>query len=202
MMVAHKHSRSTDGSKKRHRYRPGAQALKEIKKSQQRTDLLLRKRSMQRIVRAIASDSMQDLWFQPQALAALQEATEAYMISSFEDSNLCALHGKRVTIMPKDMELARRLRGEKTWRFYSEQRVQGMGGITQPAIKRLARRGGVKRLAGLIYEDARKAMKLFLKTIVHDAVTYTEHARRKTVTALDVVNALKRNKKTIYGFAG
>merc|ERR1719171_3330514 len=100
------------------------------------------------------------------------------------------------------MELARRLRGEKTWRFHSEERAHGMCGITQPAIKRLARRGGVKRLSGLIYEEARKAMKLFLKTILHDAMTYTEHARRKTVTVSDVVNALKLNKKTIYGFAG
>jgi histone H4 len=77
-----------------------------------------------------------------------------------------------------------------------------IAGITKPAIRRLARRGGVKRVSGLIYEDARKVMKQFLEKTVKDAVTYTEHAKRKTVTALDVVNALKRNKKTIYGFAG
>ena len=75
-------------------------------------------------------------------------------------------------------------------------------GITKPAIRRLARRGGVKRVSGLIYEDARKVMKTFLEKTVKDAVTYTEHAKRKTVTALDVVNALKRNGKTIYGFGG
>jgi histone H3/H4 len=198
MEVAHKSARSTAGQKKRPRFRP--KAVQEIKESQMRTDLMLRKRSLQRIVRAIASETSQELRFQPQALAALQEATEAYMISSFEDSNLCALHANRVTIMTKDMELARRLRGEKAWRFYSEQRAHGMCGITKPAIIRLARRGGVQRLAGSIYENARKAMTLFLKTIVHDAVTYTEHARRKTVVVSDVVNALKRNKNTIYGF--
>merc|ERR1712094_48270 len=81
-------------------------------------------------------------------------------------------------------------------------REGNMQGITKPAIRRLARRGGVKRVSGFIYEDARKVMKQSLEKTVKDAVTYTEHAKRKTVTALDVVNALKRNGKTIYGFGG
>jgi len=84
----------------------------EIKRLQKGTDLLLRKLPFQRLVREIASEMSQDLMFQSQAMAALQEATEAYMISLFEDCNLCALHAKRVTIMPKDMTLARRLRGD------------------------------------------------------------------------------------------
>jgi histone H3/H4 len=73
-------------------------------------------------------------------------------------------------------------------------------GITKPAIRRLARRGGVKRISGLIYEEAREVMKVFLNDIIKDAVTYTEHARRKTVTAMDVVYALKINGRTLYGF--
>jgi histone H4 len=73
-------------------------------------------------------------------------------------------------------------------------------GITKPAIRRLARRGGVKRISGLIYEDSRTVLKNFLENVVRDAVTYTEHARRKTVTALDVVYALKRQGRTLYGF--
>ena len=75
-------------------------------------------------------------------------------------------------------------------------------GITNPAIRRLARRGGVKRIQGLIYEETRGVLKVFLEQVIRDAVTYTEHARRKTVTALDVVYALKRQGKTIYGFGG
>lgn len=75
-------------------------------------------------------------------------------------------------------------------------------GITKPAIRRLARRGGVKRLSGLVYDETRSVLKVFLENIVRDAVTYTEHARRKTVTALDVVYALKRHGRTIYGFGG
>jgi histone H4 len=73
-------------------------------------------------------------------------------------------------------------------------------GITKPAIRRLARRGGVKRISGLIYEETRSVLKNFLENVVKDAVTYTEHARRKTVTAMDVIYALKRQGKTLYGF--
>lgn len=75
-------------------------------------------------------------------------------------------------------------------------------GITKPAIRRLARRGGVKRISGLVYEEVREVLKDFLINIIKDAVTYTEHARRKTVTAMDVVFALKRNNRTLYGFGG
>jgi histone H4 len=73
-------------------------------------------------------------------------------------------------------------------------------GITKPAIRRLARRGGVKRISSLIYDETRNVLKAFLENVVRDAVTYTEHAKRKTVTALDVIYALKRQGKTLYGF--
>jgi histone H4 len=75
-------------------------------------------------------------------------------------------------------------------------------GITKPAIRRLARRGGVKRLSGLIYEETRVVLKTFLENVLRDAIAYTEHARRRTVTALDVVYALKRQGRTLYGFGG
>ena len=77
-----------------------------------------------------------------------------------------------------------------------------IAGITKPAIRRLARRGGVKRISGLIYEETRGVLKVFLENVIRDAVTYTEHARRKTVTAMDVVYALKRQGRTLYGFGG
>ena len=75
-------------------------------------------------------------------------------------------------------------------------------GITKPAIRRLARRGGVKRISGLIYEETRGVLKVFLESIMHDAVAFMDHARRKTITALDVIYALKRQGKTLYGFGG
>lgn len=73
-------------------------------------------------------------------------------------------------------------------------------GITKPAIRRLARRGGVKRIAADIYEETRVILRAFLDNVVRDSITYTEHARRKTVTAMDVVYALKRQGRTLYGF--
>ncbi|KAH7365229.1 hypothetical protein KP509_18G015700 [Ceratopteris richardii] len=75
-------------------------------------------------------------------------------------------------------------------------------GITKPAIGRLARTGGVKRISVLIYEETRGVLKIFLENVIRDAVTYTEHARRKTVTAMDVVYALKRQGCTLFGFGG
>ncbi|KAK7018358.1 histone-fold-containing protein [Favolaschia claudopus] len=73
-------------------------------------------------------------------------------------------------------------------------------GVTQPALRRIARRGGVKRISALMYQESRGALKIYLEDVVRDSVTYTEHARRKTVTALDVVHALKRNGRALYGF--
>ena len=73
-------------------------------------------------------------------------------------------------------------------------------GITKPAIRRLARRGGVKRISALIYEETRIVLRAFLESVVRDAVVYTEHARRKTVTAMDIVYALKRQGRSLYGF--
>ena len=73
-------------------------------------------------------------------------------------------------------------------------------GITKPAIRRLARRGGVKRISNYIYDESRSVLRNFLETVVKDAVTYTEHARRKTVTAMDIVYALKRQGRALYGF--
>ncbi|PAV58975.1 hypothetical protein WR25_23140 [Diploscapter pachys] len=81
----------------------------------------------------------------------------------------------------------------------------GKGGAKRhrkPAIRRLARRGGVKRISGLIYEETRGVLKMFLENVIRDAVTYCEHAKRKTVTAMDVVYALKRQGRTLYGFGG
>ncbi|KAJ3680415.1 hypothetical protein LUZ60_016693 [Juncus effusus] len=84
--------------------------------------------------------------------------------------------------------------GAKRHRKVLRDNIQG---ITKPAIRRLARRGGVKRISGLIYEETRGVLKIFLENVIRDAVTYTEHARRKTVTAMDVVYALKRQGRTL-----
>ncbi|XP_021179296.2 uncharacterized protein LOC105935932 [Fundulus heteroclitus] len=353
--AARKSAPATGGVKKPHRYRPGTVALREIRRYQKSTELLIRKLPFQRLVREIAQDFKTDLRFQSSAVMALQEASEAYLVGLFEDTNLCAIHAKRVTIMPKDIQLARRIRGERATggkarakaktrssraglqfpvgrvhrllrkgnygervgagapvylaavleyltaeilelagnaardnkktriiprhlqlavrndeelnkllggvtiaqggvlpniqavllpkkaakangsrRFqppppvslkHNNRTMSGRGkggkglgkggakrhrkvlrdniqGITKPAIRRLARRGGVKRISGLIYEETRGVLKVFLENVIRDAVTYTEHAKRKTVTAMDVVYALKRQGRTLYGFGG
>ena len=108
-------------AKKPRRYRPGKVALREIRKYQNSTHRLIRKLSFQRLVREIAQNMVQDnptylssggYRFQVAAFVALQEAAEAYLVGLFEDTQLSAIHAKRVTIMPKDMQLARRIRGE------------------------------------------------------------------------------------------
>ena len=111
---AKKVSSSTGGVKKPHRFRPGTVALREIRRFQKSTELLIRKLPFQRLVREIASEFKNDLRFQSSAVLALQEASESYLVGLFEDTNLCAIHAKRVTIMPKDMQLARRIRGERS----------------------------------------------------------------------------------------
>ena len=89
--------------------------------------------------------------------------------------------------------------GAKRHRKILRDNIQG---ITKPAIRRLARRGGVKRISNLIYEETRTVLRVFLESVIRDSVTYTDHAKRKTVTALDVVYALKRQGRTLYGFGG
>ena len=98
---------------KPHWYRAGTVALKDILHYQGSTVLLIRKLPFQRLVREIAQDFKTDLWFQSAAILCLQEAAEAYLVRLFDDANLCAIHAKRVTIMPKDILLARRMRGER-----------------------------------------------------------------------------------------
>ncbi|XP_046869199.1 uncharacterized protein LOC124461807 [Drosophila willistoni] len=133
-------------------------------------------------------------------------------------------HAKRKTVTAMDVVYALKRQGRTLYGF-GEIKMTGRGkggkglgkggakrhrkvlrdniqGITKPAIRRLARRGGVKRISGLIYEETRGVLKVFLENVIRDAVTYTEHAKRKTVTAMDVVYALKRQGRTLYGFGG
>ena len=100
--------------KKPHRYRPGTVALREIRRFQKSTDVVIRKLPFQRLVREITQKLFREEYrFQSLSMLALQEASEAYLIRLLEDTNLAAMHAKRVTIMPRDMALARRIRGEE-----------------------------------------------------------------------------------------
>ena len=108
-------SAPASGHTKKHRYRPGTVALREIRKYQKSPDLLIRKLPFQRLFREIMQSfggRCKDMRVQSTAVLALQEAAEAYLVGLFEDTNLCAIHARRCTVMPKDMQLARRIRGD------------------------------------------------------------------------------------------
>ena len=113
--IAKRHVVHAGGVKRPRRYRPGTVALRDIRRYQRSTDLLIRKLPFQRFVREIAQDLERDVEyrFQGSALLALQESAEAYLVGLFEDTNLCAIHAKRVTITQKDMWLAQRIRGSR-----------------------------------------------------------------------------------------
>ncbi|OWK13171.1 hypothetical protein Celaphus_00014536 [Cervus elaphus hippelaphus] len=153
--AARKSAPATGGVKKPHRYRPGTVALREIRRYQKSTELLIRKLPFPDLDQTMSG------------------------------------RGKGGKGLGKG--------GAKRHRKVLRDNMQG---ITKPAIRRLARRGGVKRISGLIYEETRGVLKVFLENVIRDAVTYTEHAKRKTVTAMDVVYALKRQGRTLYGFGG
>jgi histone H3 len=103
---------SQQGQRRKYKARSGTVALREIRRYQKSTDLLIRKLPFQRLIREIAQDFKNDLRFQGSAILALQEACEAYLVGLFEDTNICALHAKRVTIMPKDMQLSKKIRND------------------------------------------------------------------------------------------
>ena len=111
--AARKQAPSAGGVKKPHRYRPGTVALREIRRYQKGTELLIRKLPFQRLIKEIVRGFNDELRCQSTAVLCLQEAAEAYLIGLFEDTNLCAIHARRVTIMPRDLHLARRIRGER-----------------------------------------------------------------------------------------
>ena len=105
------------GVKKLHRYRPGTVALRDIRRYQKSTELLIRKLPFKRLVCQITQENFFLVSWQSTAVSAVQEAAEAYLVSLFEDTNMCAIHAKRVTILPKDIQLARRIRGERASSF-------------------------------------------------------------------------------------
>lgn len=106
-------TRQMQRPQRRRRYRPGEQALREIRRYQKSTDLLIRKLPFQRLVREITKTlniPTSNFRFHGTTLLALQEASEAFLVSFFEDANLCAIHARRITVMPRDVQLAKRIR--------------------------------------------------------------------------------------------
>ena len=125
-----------EGKKKPHRYRPGTIALQEIRRYQKSTELLIRRLPFQRLVREIAQDYKSRLNFASGAILALQEAAEAYLVGLFKDTNLCTIYAKWITIIPKDIQLARCIHGECSYlQLFSEPNKQNLVlfGTTNPS---------------------------------------------------------------------
>jgi histone H4 len=98
-------------------------------------------------------------------------------------------------------EYAHAVAMKSVWRHKGGKKKQSaINGITKPAIRRLARRGGVQRIQGEVYPEIRSALRSFLEPVISDAITYSQYAKRKTVMVVDVLHALKRNGRTVYGF--
>ena len=117
--------KKNDEEKRKIRFKAGTVALREVKRYQKSIDNLLPRAPFQRLVRSIVLEMDHQLKFQSQALAAIQEATEAYIVALFEDTNLCAIHAKRMTVMKKDMQLARRIRGDRNFDYRDLQEKDG-----------------------------------------------------------------------------
>jgi histone H3 len=170
--AARKSAPATGGVKKPHRYRPGTVALR--RRYQKSTELLIRKLPFQHLVREIAKENKTDLRFEGSAVLALQEASEAYLVGLFEDTNLAVARAPHT--------------GRRTDPLY-----RFCAAAAPSQTRRLARRGGVKRISGLLLRlEMLGVLKVFLENVIRYAVIYAEHWRRCTVTEMDVVYALNQ----------
>ncbi|XP_059966288.1 uncharacterized protein LOC132497238 [Mesoplodon densirostris] len=194
--AARKSAPATGGVKKPHRYRPGTVALREIRRYQKSTELLIRKLPFQRLVREIAQDFKTDLRFQSSAVMALQEACEAYLVGLFEDTNLCAIHAKRVTIMPKDIQLARRIRGERASGVLGDSLgslghgVLGQLPRQQQTYGRLDLPGGDGR-AFVVMRQARRLARDALKDVIDERVHDAHGLGRDAGVRVDLLQHLQ-----------
>ncbi|KAG7277039.1 hypothetical protein CRUP_025449 [Coryphaenoides rupestris] len=185
--AARKSAPSTGGVKKPHRYRPGTVALREIRRYQKSTELLIRKLPFQRLVREIAQDFKTDLRFQSAAIGALQEASEAYLVGLFEDTNLCAIHAKRVTIMPKDIQLARTVALREIRRYQKSTELL----IRKLPFQRLVREIAQDFKTDLRFQSAaigalQEASEAYLVGLFEDTNLCAIHAKRVTIMPKDI----------------
>jgi histone H3 len=136
-MLVTKKPKDAPDVKRPHRFKPGTVALREIRKFQKSTELLLRKKPFERLVRECAGEWKDDLRFTKTAIAAFQEGTEAYMIQMFEDLNHCAIHARRVTIMPKDFHLRIRIKApyDKTCALYMSEKQRNKADGWVPRVE-------------------------------------------------------------------
>lgn len=198
-------SRAAGGIKKPHRFRPGTVALREIRKAQKDTRLYIQKQPFQAMVRYIISQYKADARFQAAALGGLQEAVEAYIVGVLEDVNWVTMHSKRVTVMPKDVRLVLKVRNDGIVPYSEvnaeakhDYKMNKLEMTKRGTIRHLARRGGIKRISGDIYNPVRILIVRFLERLLNEAALILDHTHRKTVSMEDVIHILKSMHRTQY----
>ena len=195
----------TATEKKARRFHPGTVARREIKKYQKSNQLLLRKLPFFRLVRAAVQDD--SARFHATALNALQEGVESYLVQLLQDANRVAVTAaQRKTVMTKDIMVAYCCQYHPSGEYKELintsffKKPRELDGISRPAIRRLARRSGVERISEKVYDVIRAHMSKYVFDVVRVAVLYKDHARRKTVFATDIVQALKKQGQSLYGY--
>mmetsp|Transcript_7333 Transcript_7333/g.13903 ORF Transcript_7333/g.13903 Transcript_7333/m.13903 type:complete len:247 (+) Transcript_7333:59-799(+) len=202
---------------KKIRFRPGTVALRMIRKYQKNTDLLLRKAPLKRLILQIRDHSKQIInlklflditRIQAGALEAIQNDLENFLVQTFENANEICIHAKRVTVMQKDLDMVvKKVCQADVSSDFEANTGSSQHGIeeklakclTRPAVQRLARRGGVKRLNKTVYTSIREIAQRYLTNLLHKVSVYTLHSGRKTVSTSDVIYGLKACNRVYYG---
>jgi histone H3/H4 len=195
------------------RRRPGTAALSEIRVAQKETRLIIAKASFKRLVKETVEIVFDkglkrklignvfptgNFRFNPDALEAIQEDAEFYLIKIMKESLLNCIHGNRVTVNAKDViRETTRLNLDIT---LDQEILEPVKNVTNPAIKKLARRAGITRISIDFYDQCISVLKYRLKTILGYSILYTENCNRNTIFASDVVNATHRSGMLLYGF--
>lgn len=185
------------GVRKPHRFKSGTVALRDVRRAQKETTLMIRRTPFERLARHAVAQFKIDVRFSGDALENLQTALEEYLVKLMEKAVLAMAHRDTVTLFPKDVQLVRKLRANDFDTAYAVS-VIGLDEVTDADILRIARRGGATRVSGLVYSEIRSVIAGYLNIVLRDAVLYMESGRRKTLSGEDVKMALHRHGQTLY----
>lgn len=199
-------STSPESAPRKRRFRPGTVAMREIRRFQKSNKLLMRVAPFQRLVRHLAGgcvpEGAEAYRFKEGAIRAMQEATEAQMVRVLRNANMAAVrNGTRVTVQGDDISFVLSVQNpaHRDTSVLSRDDASVFG-ITDPAIRRMCRRAGIKRMNKQVYEVVRDAVVDFIQTTLNRAVIRTDHARHKTISATDVAFGLQSHGTTLLGY--
>lgn len=185
------------GVRKPHRFKSGTVALRDVRRAQKETTLMIRRTPFERLARHAVAQFKTDIRFSGDALEHLQVALEGYLTKLLEKAVLAMVQRNTVTLFPKDVQLVRAIRAND-FDMADPWGVDGLEEVTDADILRIARRGGATRVSGLVYPEIRSVIAGYLNIVLRDAVLYMESGRRKTLSGEDVKMALHRHGQTLY----